>query len=67
MRAVHIFTCGCGTRYKAVTEISKEDSGRRERAPFLCPSCDERIEIDGQILSLESEVMPEVWRRVELS
>jgi hypothetical protein len=56
--------------YKAVIEINRDDRGRtvarQERTPFVCPSCSDRIEIDGHILSVELEVQPEMWRHIEL-
>jgi hypothetical protein len=70
MRAIHIFACRCGSRYKAVTEINKDERAARlagqEKMPFVCPSCSDRIGIDGHIVSVELEVQPEIWRRVEL-
>jgi len=67
MRAVHVFACRCGTRYKAITEINRDELLRaQKRTPFMCPACQDRIEVDGRILSVESAVQPEIWRRVDL-
>jgi hypothetical protein len=38
----------------------------QKRTAFICPTCNNRVHLDGHIMSVELEGESEIWRSVEL-
>ena len=60
MRSVQVWTCNCGLRYKAVTEVDWHKVPKQQTA-FVCPECGDVVHLDGVMVFLESEFRPGDW------
>jgi len=58
MRAVIVWMCPCGIRYKALTEINKRTE---ELSKVTCTSCRRDVDIEGKIIEVKAQTK-DIWQ-----
>jgi hypothetical protein len=60
VRSLSFWTCACGTRYRAVTEINRAAS-KAQSASVECHTCRKRLLLEGKLTSLSYEFPIGTW------
>jgi hypothetical protein len=59
VRNVQLWTCSCGTRYRAISEIDR--AVIPVKSMFICQRCKKEVPLDGELLQASYEVENGLW------
>jgi hypothetical protein len=59
VRNVQLWTCSCGTRYRAVSEVDRINVPTTSM--FVCQVCKHEVPLDGELLQASYELENGLW------